>query len=560
MAKFWIVACGEAKSNQWVEMWPEWLKYNHITVGCNSPADLDLTKLATAQRINALEDIRRVVGDANQNGQAPILYNFAHSIRDKDYVVIRKGKSHVLGIGQIDGEIEAPTGRGWKPGNHYQIRKVTWLHQSNKPILLGENHKFNIQATIQDTKISYDGDLADFDSRHLNREDDSSYDVAFISYIVDLFNKNKKDNIGDGHAEKKFQTELVMLNFILYGPPGTGKTHALTALTLSVLDPERTDYVEYAERIFNGKNWIPKTDNYKNWHTDLQKHLHEGRVEFTTFHQNYTYEDFVEGLKAYLDEKKGSVHYKIEPGILKRITYRALYSWLIGGETDFELDNDQITKVEDYLSGREPHGNAPKFIPNYVLVIDEINRGNVARIFGELITLVEDSKRACRDITPGAQPLFSTLPYSKDRFILPPNLHIIGTMNTADRSLIGLDAALRRRFDFIELSPDPELLSNDVGGVDLSSFLSQLNARIESEDTRDHCIGHAYFMAAESIEDIAEVMRRKVIPQLQEYFHDQPKKLSKLLTSGEGSFVDDSGRINQVMLKRAESYNNFGGA
>jgi 5-methylcytosine-specific restriction protein B len=302
--------------------------------------------------------------------------------------------------------------------------------------------------------------------------------------------------------------------------------------------------------------------DYANWHTSLQNHLHKGRVEFTTFHQNYAYEDFVEGLKAKL--KDTTVHYAIEPGILKRMAYRALYAWLTGEPADparvTKEGDTQFDTVKNYLSGEDIHSNAPESIPNYVLIIDEINRGNVARIFGELITLVEDSKRACRDITPGAQPVFATLPYTQERFILPPNLHIIGTMNTADRSLIGLDAALRRRFDFIELSPDPELLSDDVGGVDLSNFLSQLNARIESEDTRDHCIGHAYFMAAESIEDIAEVMRRKVIPQLQEYFHDQPKKLSKLLTSGEGSFVDDSGRINHDMLKRTESYNNFGGA
>jgi AAA domain (dynein-related subfamily) len=254
-----------------------------------------------------------------------------------------------------------------------------------------------------------------------------------------------------------------------------------------------------------------------------------------------------------------TVHYTIEPGILKRMAYRALHAWLTGKCPD--PSEQKFDTVKNFLSGKpDPDPDpAPKPIPNYVLIIDEINRGNVARIFGELITLVEDSKRACREITPGAQPVFATLPYTQERFILPPNLRIIGTMNTADRSLIGLDAALRRRFDFIELPPRPELLVN-VDGVDLSKFLRQLNSRIESEDTRDHCIGHAYFMAAKSIEDIAEVMRRKVIPQLQEYFHDQPQKLSKLLTSGEGSFVDDRGRINQVMLKRTESYNNFGGA
>jgi len=350
-------------------------------------------------------------------------------------------------------------------------------------------------------------------------------------------------------------------NTILFGPPGTGKTHALTSLALSILAPNQGDdasYVTQAQSIINGKDLTEVShEDYQTWHSKLQVLIHAGRVEFTTFHQNYAYEDFVEGLKAELDEKTGTVHYKIEPGILKRIAYRALYSWLTGKETGFELSGDQMTKVTDYLSGKVPHGDAPEAIPNYVLIIDEINRGNVARIFGELITLVENSKRACREITLGSQPVFATLPYTKERFILPPNLHIIGTMNTADRSLIGLDAALRRRFDFIELPPRPELLSTDVDGINLQNFLSALNQRIEDKDTRDHCIGHAYFMAVKSVEDIQEVMRRKVIPQLQEYFHDRPAELKKLLTVADRSFVNDKGVIDSVVLGDPDMYTGF---
>ena len=348
-------------------------------------------------------------------------------------------------------------------------------------------------------------------------------------------------------------------SLILYGPPGTGKTHALTALTLSVLDPQQTGCGSYAQSIINGTELVSVSPiDHENWHAELQRHLHHGRVEFTTFHQNYAYEDFVEGLKAKLENK--TVHYIIEPGILKRMAYRALYAWLTGKESGSVLSEDQLAKVKDFLSGKPAPVPVPMHIPSYVLIIDEINRGNVARIFGELITLVEDSKRACRDITPGAQPVFATLPYTQERFILPPNLHIIGTMNTADRSLIGLDAALRRRFDFIELPPRPELLGNHVDGVQLSDFLTRLNARIEAKDTRDHCIGHAYFMAATTVTDIAEVMRRKVIPQLLEYFHDRPQQLSELLTFNGGSFVDKNGRINQAVLLELGSYNTFGAA
>ena len=350
-------------------------------------------------------------------------------------------------------------------------------------------------------------------------------------------------------------------NQILFGPPGTGKTHALTSLALSILAPNQEDdasYITHAQNIIN-RAVLTRVSNedYQSWHAELQQLVHVGRVEFTTFHQNYAYEDFVEGLKAELEAKSGTVHYKIEPGILKRIAYRALYSWLTGEETDFELSGDQMTKVTDYLSGKVPHGEKPGSIPNYVLIIDEINRGNVARIFGELITLVEDSKRACREITLGSQPVFATLPYTKERFILPPNLHIIGTMNTADRSLIGLDAALRRRFDFVELPPRPELLCGDVDGIKLKEFLSTLNQKIEQMDTRDHCIGHAYFMAANSFDDIQAVMRRKVIPQLQEYFHDRPTELKKLLSVGDRSFVNDKGVIDSDALVSRDMYTGF---
>jgi hypothetical protein len=402
-----------------------------------------------------------------------------------------------------------------------------------------------------------------FNPRNIERQGDWQPTIRPIakSFFEGLTNEDNHPNVF--HDNNINEPDFCMTNNqILFGAPGTGKTHALTSLALSILAPNHGDdasYVTHAQSIINGEDLTEvSNEDYQTWHSKLQEFIHAGRVEFTTFHQNYAYEDFVEGLKAELDEESGTVHYNIEPGILKRIAYRALYSWLTGDETDFELDNDQIEMVKYYLSGEKAHGNKPDDpIPNYVLIIDEINRGNVARIFGELITLVEGSKRACREITPASQPVFATLPYTKKRFILPPNLHIIGTMNTADRSLIGLDAALRRRFDFIELPPRPELLSTDVDGINLQNFLSALNQRIEEKDTRDHCIGHAYFMVAKSSTDIKEVMRRKVIPQLQEYFHDRPTELKKLLTVGERSFVNDKGVIDSVALGERDMYAGF---
>ncbi len=163
-----------------------------------------------------------------------------------------------------------------------------------------------------------------------------------------------------------------------------------------------------------------------------------------------------------------------------------------------------------------------------VLIIDEINRGNISRIFGELITLIEPSKRAGAD-----EALQAVLPYSKSLFSVPGNVYLIGTMNTADRSLAGLDVALRRRFVFKEMLPRPDLLDDVVvGNVNIGQLLAVMNQRIEALLDREHCIGHAYFMPLEkevSIEKLAEIFKNQVLPLLQEYFFDDWQRIQWVL-------------------------------
>ena len=267
------------------------------------------------------------------------------------------------------------------------------------------------------------------------------------------------------------QRSPVALNVVLYGPPGTGKTYKTAQRCVEICDQSNDDH--------------DVRDRYQ----DL---IDDGRIEFVTFHQSYGYEEFVEGLRPSVAEE-GGAGFRLEPvpGVLKRIADRA-------------------------------RGNTESA---YVLVIDEINRANISKVMGELITLLEEDKREGE-----VNEIAVTLPHSGEQFKLPRNLHILGTMNTADRSIALIDTALRRRFEFEEMAPAYESdLLPVVEGVNLLTVLRTINERLEYLIDRDHLIGHAWLMNAGSKDEVDRVMRRKIIPLIAEYFYDDWRKVRAVL-------------------------------
>ena len=403
-----------------------------------------------------------------------------------------------------------------------------------------------------------------------------------------------------------------LLNRILYGPPGTGKTWNTVDYALAIIEDESLDIISDNSR----------EDNLQRFNEWKEK----GQIQMVTFHQNYNYEDFIEGIRPVLDDDgRGSVKYELVPGVFRRIVKQANEntrqpeqvsgeSWDIdellqafadwideklesGEEVDLNavdrkrgtkkiigiirLDDEtfksikagiedntrnltkdiikrdyrafyegEIKSIKDikstgtsnkhsaaryyfglYQKIKEFHDEewqpdeqrdmAPR---NHVLIIDEINRGNIAKIFGELITLIEESKRISGD-----DQATVTLPYSKEEFGVPDNLYIIGTMNTADRSIALLDTALRRRFEFVEMMPDLELVSDDVDSVNCRQLLATMNERIRFLLDREHQIGHTYFMNVKSIDSLASTFKNKIVPLLQEYFYDNWEKIELVL-------------------------------
>ena len=374
------------------------------------------------------------------------------------------------------------------------------------------------------------------------------------------------------------------LNTILYGPPGTGKTYATMSRSVEICDGVQLDgeelrnrYVELAEQGRIVFITFHQSYGYEEFIEGIRPLEKDGEVVYEVqdgvlkrlaisakplFDFELLWSEFLENArkeplfitkeknkKCTLDfEDESAVTLQEEDsGRRHRITQKQVEElWESGLRTDpNEVTVTEIGSRAGLVSGaasylwviyrelwnlsmevRNRSGTLNGGKKNFVLVIDEINRANISKVLGELITLLEEDKRA------GANnELTVTLPYSKQTFVLPSNLYILGTMNTADRSIALLDTALRRRFRFEEIPPDPSLLAEAAARseVDLQSVLTLINERLEYFVDRDHLIGHAWLMGVENRTELDEVMRHKIIPLIAEYFYDDWRKVQAVL-------------------------------
>lgn len=284
------------------------------------------------------------------------------------------------------------------------------------------------------------------------------------------------------------------LNSIIYGAPGTGKTYSTS---------------EYAQAIIEGVSLETFRANNPDRKEVMKKYnelVRAGQIVFTTFHQSYGYEEFIQGLRP--DTTSDKMNFKTVDGVFKKIADRAL--------------NDDEN--------------------NYVIIIDEINRANISKVFGELITLIEDDKRW------GELNQTSATLQSGDPFAVPNNLYIVGTMNSADKSISLIDAALRRRFEFIEQKPDASLITDPT----MRSILIKLNDMLADQlDSADLLIGHSYFMN-KTVDDLPKVLNNSIIPLLYEYFYDNKKKVMGVLNNAveQVDYVIEDDKLGRIYVER----------
>lgn len=563
--KYWLYSAGE-KSYKWDEFYKDGI----MAIGWDYLGDL--TKYSSQEEI-----ADKITKEENKTqypkNDSKANWEFAKDMQVGDIVYVKKGlQDALIGRGIVKSDYIYDVNR-----NEYKsIRKVEWTH----------NGIYDVDFKVLDIK--------QWNQKTLTEISQSKY-KDFCLKIEDVFMKKQSE-------EESNNLQLnIPLNQILYGPPGTGKTYSVRQYITDIVGQNsglKTDneeqkinnavkdltwYSAIALSMYrNGKNnkykvpnlqhqkiikafaatkeskkikatlWFQmqshtsessenvnnstkhppylfdKTENSEWYLTEtgikfveenLSEQLEflntknssrkiEDFYQFITFHQSYSYEEFVEGIKPNInnDEDNATISYEYNRGIFKEICQQA---------------------------NSDPENN-------YLLIIDEINRGNISKIFGELITLIESDKR----VIPNGERIFEntvtkdeqllvTLPYTKSKFGVPNNLYILGTMNTSDRSIASIDIALRRRFKFVEMMPNSDLVADFE--CNFKEIFEKLNTKIKILLDRDHQIGHSYFIetkyADADINILKEIWFSEILPLLNEYFYCDWEKL-KLIIPG----------------------------
>jgi hypothetical protein len=547
---YWQLAPGDG-----AKLWDNFRENSLAAVGWD-----DIDRSLEGVPIKQLEDIfHNTYPNANER-QTKVgtkqLWNFVN-LKPQDKIVINKGKSKLLALGEVTS------------GYKYRPERTEYKHTVD----------VNYFSIINDG-VDIPGHLKGKFGRTILNLGKSAYQE-----IGKLFVNGDKPI-----SHKNLYKTSHPLNLILYGPPGTGKTYQTVNYALAILEDKTLDQIQSEENELGRSELIKRFNSYNN----------EGQIEFITFHQNYAYEDFIQGLRPKPDDRDKTLSFELKDGVFKRIADIALenfkasglrnesgstkppfkkafdsfFSTLRSGETEeveikMKKVSYHITEISDksiYFvkhSGGTGHtlcintlsemyeqekctmtaGLRAYYMPlldkllkhaysmsiessredlkNYVLIIDEINRANISRVFGELITLIEDDKRYGQ-----INEMKVTLP-SGELLCVPSNLFIIGTMNTADKSIALLDIALRRRFEFKKVFPDAGLVE-----APYKELLNEINALMVEQKGADYQLGHAYFMPKNGNGlNVKEVFDNKIIPLLYEYFMNDGDAVEKVLTA-----------------------------
>ncbi len=494
-------------------------------------------------------------GDGNKMNDVNANFEFATEISVGDIIIVKKGRGELLGYGEVTSNYFFDENRT----DYKSCRSVKWIKKGNWPVSISLVLKTLTDVTKYPSKFE-------------------GY-THYYQHLIGVMNGDTQPELtAIGNSQKEDKKGL---NQIFYGPPGTGKTYHTINEALSIANPsfnlelEREFVKTEYERLVAEKQIVFTTFHqsmsYEDFVEGIKPKTNNGLVTYEI--EDGIFKKICENAELYntdsavtaskkvdlekrinklRDELEQSEDSEIEIKMTKasyhitQVTDKHIKFRKASGGTGHDLVIDTLKAIilgeRDIIGGLRTYYdyliqylNAYSFTEErveankpFVLIIDEINRANVSATFGELITLIETSKRK-----GNSEALQVQLPYSKQPFSVPNNLYIIGTMNTADRSVEALDTALRRRFEFKEMMPDYTVIADEfVEDVALSQVLQTINKRIELLIDRDHCIGHSYFFGVDTTAKLANTFNNNIVPLLQEYFYGDYGKIGLVLGAG----------------------------